>query len=225
MKKTCIYSVFAGILLFIAANLYAEGVKISGDIIDGYRVIAVSDEQKELNLTVYRGDYIKFDVEDSFSWMQKLSVPGLSIDEVLTADFDVTPYFKMKTEGTYAISLGDKKGTLTVISYRNPRYSEVTAQEASTLIANIKPLVLDVRTAGEYRSGHLKDALLIPLNELQKRVGEIASHKHEDILIYCATGNRSTVASKILIDEGFRRIYNLRKGIADWAKEGNPIVK
>ena len=54
---------------------------------------------------------------------------------------------------------------------------------------------------------------------------EIGEHKDQDILIYCASGNRSTVASKILIDAGFKRIYNLRHGIAEWAEKGLPIMR
>jgi len=46
-----------------------------------------------------------------------------------------------------------------------------------------------------------------------------------DILIYCATGNRSTVASKILNDSGFKQIYNLRYGIYSWSKEKFPVIR
>jgi rhodanese-related sulfurtransferase len=58
--------------------------------------------------------------------------------------------------------------------------------------------------------------MLIPVQELQTRLKELSAYKHTDILIYCATGNRSTVASKILIDHGFKRIINMRYGIAQW---------
>jgi rhodanese-related sulfurtransferase len=45
------------------------------------------------------------------------------------------------------------------------------------------------------------------------------------VLIYCATGNRSTVAAKILIDNGFKRIFNLRRGISGWEQEKLPVVQ
>jgi rhodanese-related sulfurtransferase len=54
---------------------------------------------------------------------------------------------------------------------------------------------------------------------------ELAELSDEPILIYCATGNRSTVASKLLIDKGFTRIFNLRHGIVDWVRNKYPIVK
>ncbi len=225
MRKSIILCVLLSLFLFFWTNLFAAEVKVSGEIVDGYRIITVPANQKELKISAYRGDYIKFKLADSYTWMQKLSIPKLSIDEVLTGDFDSAPYFKMKAEGTFPFTLGDRKGEVIVIGYTNPRYKEVTAKEAVLLIGNIKPLILDVRTVREYKMGHVKDAILIPVQELQKRAGEISRYKHDDILIYCATGNRSTVASKILIDRGFKRIYNLRNGFYDWDAKGNPIVK
>jgi rhodanese-related sulfurtransferase len=50
-------------------------------------------------------------------------------------------------------------------------------------------------------------------------------YRNQDVLIYCATGNRSTVAAKILIDHGFKRIFNLRQGISGWEREQYPVVK
>jgi rhodanese-related sulfurtransferase len=92
------------------------------------------------------------------------------------------------------------------------------------LIRNITPFVLGVRTPGGYSRGHLKDSILIPLQQLQTRWQEIAGYKDRDVLIYCATGNRSTVAAKILIDNGFKRIVNLRQGISGWEREKYPGV-
>lgn len=82
------------------------------------------------------------------------------------------------------------------------------------------PIILDVRTPWEYEQGHLPEARLIPVQSLQNRVDELEEHKNRDILVYCRSGNRSTVASKLLIDEGFNRIYNLRYGILEWEQKG-----
>ena len=129
----------------------------------------------------------------------------------------------MKTSGTFPFSLGPVHGTIEVIDYREPHYMEVTSEETLQLIKNVNPFILDVRTSGEYKRGHLKDSVNIPVQELQSRLKELGPYKDERILIYCATGNRSTVASKILIDNGFKRIFNMRHGIADWIKKKLPI--
>lgn len=112
-----------------------------------------------------------------------------------------------------------------VVEYDQPQYHAITAMEAARLIENISPLILDVRTPREYAAGHLENSVLIPVQELQKRYRELEEYRNEDILIYCATGNRSTVAAKILIDNGFRRIHNLKSGISGWARQGYRVVQ
>ena len=118
-----------------------------------------------------------------------------------------------------------RRGVIRVIDYRRENYREVTAKEALGIIKNRNPIILDVRTEKEYRGGHLAGSVLIPVQELQRRVGELGADRDRPVLIYCATGNRSTVASKLLIDRGFREIYNLRYGIFDWWKRKLPIVR
>jgi rhodanese-related sulfurtransferase len=219
--------IFISILLsfLTIGHVYAGSRNsISGSIVGGYRIIEIQETSQEIHLKVYRGDYLKFEIRDGIS-DPVLSIPTLSIKKTLKGDIEDAPYFKMKKVGVYPFSIGKIKGDITVIEYRQANYKEVSAKEASELIKNIQPLILDVRTRGEYRKGHLENSLLIPLQELQARWKEISEYKNQDILIYCATGNRSTVASKILIDNGFKRIYNMRYGISDWGREKYPIKK
>jgi len=128
----------------------------------------------------------------------------------------------MKMVGNYPFILGDAGGAITVVELVRPNYTEVTAAEAAQLLQNLHPFILDVRTPGEYQQLHIEGTTLIPIQQLQARIGELESKKHEDVFIYCATGNRSTVASRILADRGFKRIYNLRYGVYDWARKGYP---
>jgi len=70
-------------------------------------------------------------------------------------------------------------------------------------------IVLDVRTASEYEQGRIDGALLIPVDELRKRIGELDTSK--PILVYCQVGLRGHVATRILIQNGFNAI-NLSGG-------------
>jgi len=140
----------------------------------------------------------------------------------LQPDPDKSPYYKMKVAGSYTFSLGQMGGTIKVIELVRPNYTEVTAEQAATILDNVKPFILDVRTRAEYMQFNMAGSTLIPIQELQMRIAELEPRKHEDVFIYCATGNRSTVAARILADRGFKRIYNLRYGIYDWAKRGFP---
>lgn len=197
---------------------------VSGQIVNGQRILSVPAAGQNLKFTVYRGDYIKFELAES-AGPSALSIPQLNIRETVSGDLARAPYFKMKQAGSFAFTLGDVSGHIQVRDYHQDQYTEVSAKDAADMIATRTPLILDVRTPGEYKRGHLKNSVLVPVQVLQQNLDKLAAYKDRDILVYCATGNRSTVASKILIDNGFSRITNLRYGIVDWYKKKYPIVQ
>ncbi|RUA34001.1 MAG: rhodanese-like domain-containing protein [Bacteroidetes bacterium] len=61
--------------------------------------------------------------------------------------------------------------------------------------------IIDVRSEGEFAMGHAQDALNIPLNEVEARAEEIAKIEGE-IILCCASGNRSGMAQQILQSKG-----------------------
>jgi len=197
---------------------------VSGTVVNGYRILDVQQSPGAVDLRVYRGDYIKFKFAPSLA-DPLLSIPDLAIKKRLSGNPAQAPYFKMKTPGTFAFTLADIAGSLTVINYQQTSYREVTSSEAAQFIQNEQPIILDVRTPNEYKRGHLPNSILIPVQELQNRYKELGTDQDREILIYCATGNRSTVASKILIDKGFKHIVNMRGGIYDWSKNNYPVVR
>jgi len=197
---------------------------VSGTVVNGYRILDLQTARGEVDLNVFRGDYIKFKFDPSVQ-NPRLSIPDLSIDKRLSANQSDAPYFKMKSPGTFAYSLGDVNGNLTVINYRQASYREVSSKDAAELINSEQPIILDVRTPQEYQRGHLPNSVLIPVQQLQQRYRELGSDHNREVLIYCATGNRSTVASKILIDSGFKHIVNMRGGIYDWSRKNYPVVR
>ena len=69
-------------------------------------------------------------------------------------------------------------------------------------------LLLDVRSPGEFESGHLEGARNIPVGELEKRVAELGA-KETKIVVYCHSGVRATRAAGILKDQGFTHVTNL----------------
>ena len=209
------------IVLWLACvNCYAKE-NVSGDVKSGFRILDVNPKQPGNNYTVYRGDYIKLRYPESFQ-SQLFVIDDLKYSATILPQPGKSPFFKMKQAGTYAFQLGEGGGTISVIELIRPNYTEVTASEAVELLKNLNPFILDVRTPPEYEQAHIEGTHLIPIQELQKRIGELESQKHEDIFVYCATGNRSTVAARILADAGFKRIYNLRYGVHDWARSGYP---
>jgi len=103
----------------------------------------------------------------------------------------------------------------------------ISTKEVSQMIEKDATVVLlDVRTPAEYSSatGHLKDAILIPVQELEKRAGELDQYKDKKIIAYCRTGNRSGVATAILRGKGFD-VVNMEGGIVKWNDEKLPVVQ
>ncbi len=96
---------------------------------------------------------------------------------------------------------------------RNVR--QYSANEAAEILKTQKPLLLDVRTAGEARNFGITGAVNIPLHELKARLAELQQHREREIIVYCASGQRSAVAVDFLQKNGFQAV-NLRGGLAAW---------
>ena len=69
-------------------------------------------------------------------------------------------------------------------------------------------LLIDVRTAEEFDSGHIEGAKHIPYEEIGVRIGELTDDKSRETVLYCRSGRRSGVAQKTLVDMGFENAIN-----------------
>jgi rhodanese-related sulfurtransferase len=99
----------------------------------------------------------------------------------------------------------------------------ISAVELDAKLKNGKrPLVLDVRQREEYRSGHIAVAKLIPLNELGTRLKELP--KEREIVCVCASGNRSSSATRALTKAGYNAI-NMKGGMSAWRGANLPVKK
>lgn len=84
-----------------------------------------------------------------------------------------------------------------------------------------RPFLLDVREPWEYAEGHLPGAHLVPLGELEERVGEIP--RDRPILSICHSGQRSLAAAVFLLSHGYPDVSNVDGGTAAWLQRGYPI--
>ena len=83
-------------------------------------------------------------------------------------------------------------------------------------------LFLDVRTGQEFvTEGKIKDALLIPVNVLEKRLCELKQHQEKEIIVYCRSGRRSQIATDVLIRNNFNA-YNMVGGFLAWKDHTYP---
>jgi rhodanese-related sulfurtransferase len=86
-------------------------------------------------------------------------------------------------------------------------------------------VVLDVRTEEEFTSstGRLPRALLIPVQDLEKRIGELSPYKQRTILVYCRSGRRSRNGAALLEKNEFNAM-NIEGGILEWKNSGLPVL-
>jgi rhodanese-related sulfurtransferase len=100
----------------------------------------------------------------------------------------------------------------------------ITAREAKTLLGkNRNVILLDVRTPQEFGQGRIPDSVLIPVSEVERRIGEIP--KNRPVVVYCAVGSRSLPAARFLSKMGYGDVYNMSDGIVGWYRNGFQIVK
>ena len=85
-------------------------------------------------------------------------------------------------------------------------------------------LLIDVRTDGEYKEGHLPGAIVIPYNEIESRYAEIIGYKDREIVLYCHTGGMGDYAGSVLLGKGFEKVRNLEGGIYGWMHAGGEIL-
>jgi len=109
------------------------------------------------------------------------------------------------------------------------QFAAVSASEASALIEKHKGnsdfVILDIRTPGEYQSGHIENSIMI--DYYSKTFGEEINHldKEKVYLVHCRSGNRSTRSMALFKKLKFQNIYHLSSGINGWKSEGLPQVK
>lgn len=97
------------------------------------------------------------------------------------------------------------------------RDTNFTNPEVIKKLVSEGALLIDVRSPQEYRSTHLKQAINVPINEIDNHLKDLGQ-KDQKIVVYCRSGRRSTRAHSILLAHGFKDVYNLG-GMGRWSQE------
>ena len=85
--------------------------------------------------------------------------------------------------------------------------------------------LVDVRTQNEFKNGHLAGALLIDYNNKDFKANVSKLDKNKPVFVYCASGGRSGSAAEVLVELGFKQIYDLKGGMNAWSRAGKPVAK
>ncbi len=97
-------------------------------------------------------------------------------------------------------------------------WRDVDGGRALELFGDPGAHILDVRTPSETAAGVIKGALLIPMDEIGQRRGELPADG-KPVLVYCAAGARSAAVCEHLSSEGFGGLHNLEGGFGTWPGE------
>lgn len=97
--------------------------------------------------------------------------------------------------------------------------------EATLKINREDALILDVRTQDEFARGHIAGARHLPLADLPQRLDELSKYKSKPVILCCQSGARSASALTTLKKAGFEQPYNLRGGLQEWERAGQPVSR
>ena len=101
--------------------------------------------------------------------------------------------------------------------------SEVEPSEAREQAAEGATLV-DVRETEEFDAGHIPGAKHVPRGYLEQRIEAAAPDRDQPVILYCASGNRSALAARTLLDElGYSNVESMRGGITLWKDRGYEV--
>lgn len=115
-----------------------------------------------------------------------------------------TAVFRIKSENT--VSVPDINAAL---EYKKPKEVEkISVDKANELVLG-GAVLLDVRSADEYKISHLDNAVNAPYTEIHVDISSLVPDKEQTIIIYCATGKRSSQAKYTLDYLGYKNVYYL----------------
>ncbi len=102
--------------------------------------------------------------------------------------------------------------------------SLITLPAAEFAAKSVKGRVVDVRTAGEVAQGKIEGAVEIDFysSDFLDQFSQIP--KDQEIYLYCAVGARSEEAARMLLQQGYTKVYHLQGGLQAWSQQGLPIV-
>lgn len=103
--------------------------------------------------------------------------------------------------------------------------SGVSSGEATQLINREDAVVVDIRDAGDFKTGHIAGARNIPQSRLDDRMNELEKLKDKPLIVVCKHGQASGAVLAKLAKAGFTRAYKLKGGVSQWQADGLPLVR
>jgi len=174
----------------------------------------LGEEKKKNNHFQKRGR------KEYVTWMESLREPMPEwMKDVIQENYScaIVPgeVWKPVDEASCEVGTGAMTGGVNAQDVRDIGVDELR----QILLSDDIPLLIDVRQPGEYESGHISGAILIPIGNLVGRLGELDEYKDKKIITICRSGGRSSTAASILSQAGFNKVQSLKGGMLEWEKK------
>jgi hydroxyacylglutathione hydrolase len=105
------------------------------------------------------------------------------------------------------------------------KITQVTVHELNDRLRQDVSQIIDVRRPAEYASGHVPKALTAPLSNLQRDISQLPLNANKPVAVICAGGYRSSAATSLLEQQGFRNLLNVSGGTSAWIKAGYEVER
>jgi len=122
------------------------------------------------------------------------------------------------------------KGMKDFVAEAKARVAEVSTEDVAALSSN-SVLLLDVREPGEFQAGFLPGAINVPRGMLEAKADPTMpphdvrlADREQAIIVYCASGARSLLASSTLLEMGFTNVKSMGGGFSAWQQAGHNIA-
>lgn len=111
----------------------------------------------------------------------------------------------------------------TTVSSAGP--GQLSPADAVRLISREDAVVLDLRSDGEFRNGHIVNAVHVPFDQIEGRLQRLGKYRQRPVIAACGNGQRSASVIKRLRSDGFERVHRLQGGMTAWQSAGLPLTK
>jgi hydroxyacylglutathione hydrolase len=159
-------------------------------------------------------------------WAGWMRDPAKPIALVLSHDRDLPEVLRQFLRVGFTTFAGGLRGGMAAwVSSGLPvqRLTQVPVRELNALMPPGEFQLLDVRTPREWGQGHLPGARFLFLGDLPEKVRDLNPDK--PVVVYCASGYRSSLAASLLQARGFRQVRNVPGGYSAWTAADLPVVR
>ncbi len=124
------------------------------------------------------------------------------------------------SDSEFHVSDKERRGVQGTINHAKLQITQIDVQTAKAMIDSEDPILLDVREPNEYALGHIENSIHIPRGDILSKVEVTLAtrDKSAQVIIYCASGNRSALAGLMMEELGYTNIVSLKGGYIGWMR-------